>query len=126
MSNVWGTKYRLLVEQLEQWVDRFIAEEPVESVVLEEQTVRLLMGVVRLLEQHQVNKRGQCKFCGWTRWKWRSWRRRRRCRVFQILDFAMCQNLDVVWWELLAATGAEASLAEVREWVEEKAPDTEQ
>jgi hypothetical protein len=33
--------------------------------------VRLLAGVVMLLRQHRVNKRGQCNYCGWTWWTWR-------------------------------------------------------
>ncbi|MCA1606054.1 MAG: hypothetical protein LC775_11430, partial [Acidobacteria bacterium] len=82
-------------------------DEPSESVVVEEQTLRLLAAAVVLLGQHVVNKRGQCKFCGWTRWKWRFWRRRRKCTVFQAVDRAMTQGLDVVWWEVLNSVGRE-------------------
>ena len=117
MSNVWETRCRLLVEQLEQWVDWLSDTEPIEPAAVEELTVRLLVGNVKLLKQHAVNKRGQCKFCGWTRWRWRFWRRRRRCTVCQALDRAMNEGLDVVWWELFTATGRERSLGEVREWL---------
>ncbi len=36
----------------------------------------------------------------------------------------MREELDVVWWELFAATGREVSLEEVREWVDLRATDT--
>jgi len=77
--------------------------------LLEALTVQLLTPVVMLLQQHMVNNRGQCKFCGWTRWKWRFWRRRRRCTVFQALDLAMGHGLDVAWWQLFASVGNEVS-----------------
>lgn len=106
------------MEQLEQWVRGLSGEEPVEPVVVEEQLARLLMSTVRLLKHHEVNGRGQCRFCGWTRWKRRIWHRRPRCTVFQAVDRATSEGLDVVWWELFAACGREVGLGEVREWVE--------
>lgn len=72
--------------------------------------------VLMLLRQHHVNKRGQCRFCGWTTWKWRFWRGRRRCTVYATLDYAMGQNLDVVWWKVFGGLGREVSLADVRRW----------
>jgi hypothetical protein len=55
--------------------------------------VRLLTGVIMLLRQHQLNKRGQCKYCGW---RWRLWHRQPQCTVYRSVDFAMRQPLDVV------------------------------
>ncbi|MCA1670878.1 MAG: hypothetical protein LC799_01285 [Actinobacteria bacterium] len=91
-----------------------------QPIVLEELTVRLLTSVLMLLRQHAVNKRGQCKFCDWTRWSWRFWGRRRQCQVFQAMDFVMRQGLDVVWWELVGSLGREVGLEEVRVWVGER------
>ncbi|HSL07305.1 MAG TPA: hypothetical protein VK887_04910 [Pseudonocardiaceae bacterium] len=84
-------------------------------VVLEEWIVKLLATVLMLLRQHHVNKRGQCRFCGWTTWKWRFWRRR-RCTVYVALDYAMMQSLDVVWWKVFVELGREVSLEDVRRW----------
>lgn len=120
MSTVWKTKQRLLVEELEEWTDWLSGEEPREPAVVEEHVVRLLAAALVLLRQHTVNKRGQCRFCGWTQWKWRMWRRRRRCTVFQAVDQAMSQGLDVVWWELFDAAGQQLGLDEVRQWVGEE------
>jgi hypothetical protein len=101
VSNVWQTRYRLLLEQLEALASQLSGEEPITQPVLQDQTVRLLAGVVMLLRQHQVNKRGQCKYCGWTRRTWRLLRRRPQCTVYLALDFAMNQSLDLVWQRLL-------------------------
>src|SRR5918997_4243545 len=78
------------------------------------------MAVV-LLRQHQVNKRGQCQYCGWTRWQWRFWRGWRRRTVHEALDLGMGQSLDVVWWRLLETVGRQWSLAEARAWVARRA-----
>ncbi|MCA1674729.1 MAG: hypothetical protein LC799_21895, partial [Actinobacteria bacterium] len=75
--------------------------------------MRLLMAAVRLLRQHEVNKRGQCKFCGWTRWVMRFWRRRRQCTVYSALVFAVEQDLDAVWWQLSTDRGQKVTLAQV-------------
>jgi hypothetical protein len=72
---------RLLVAWFKQLADQLGNKENIPSEVLEEQMFRLTVGVVMLLRRHQVNKRGQCKYCGWTRWKWRLWRRRPQCTV---------------------------------------------
>lgn len=125
MSTVWGTKYRLLLEELEQLANWLSADKPREPRVVEIQTVRLLMGMVLLLRQHQVNKRGQCRFCrwpqgGWPQGGWSLWRRRPRCTVYRALDFAMGQPLDVVWWQLCAGTGRDTALTEVRRWLEQR------
>ncbi len=121
MSSVWKTRYRLTLEWLEELVELLSGEEPLEQAVVEEQTVRLLMGAVRLLREHEVNKRGQCRFCGWTRRRWPFWRRRRRCTVYSTIGFAVEQNLDTVWWQLFEDAGRRSSLREVREWLEGRA-----
>lgn len=101
MSAVWETRYRLLLEHLEELVDQLRSEEQIAPEALEEQVVRLLAGVAMLHRQHRVNKRGQCQYCGWTRWTWRLWRRRPQCTVYLSLDFVMKQPLKVVSRQLL-------------------------
>lgn len=123
MSNVWETRHRLFLEELQKLAEWLCDDEPRAPAVLEEQTARLLAMANTLLRQHQVNKRGQCQFCGWTRWKWRLWRRRRRCTVHQALELAMGQSADVVWWWVFESVGRKWNLAEVRAWVAEKAVD---
>lgn len=123
MSNIWETRSRLFLEELEKLAEWLSSDAPKTPAALEEQAVRLLAMVVILLRQHQVNKRGQCQYCGWTRWTWRLWRRWRRCTVHQALDLAMGQSLDVVWWRLLETVGQQWSLAEVRAWMAGRATD---
>lgn len=69
MSGVQELRYRLLFEQLEQWVEKLSDEKPVEPEVVEELAVRLLAMAVILLRQHAVNERGRCRFCGWLTWR---------------------------------------------------------
>ncbi len=125
MSSVWQTRHRLLLEWFEELVDWLGGEQPVAQAAVEEQAVRLLMGAVRLLRAHEVDTRGRCKFCGWTRW-WRFWRRRRRCAVYSALGFAAEQNLDTVWWQLFEDVGKKSSLEQVRKWLEDRAAQTDQ
>jgi hypothetical protein len=99
VSNVWETRYRLLLERLEQLADRLTTEQPITTADLEEQTVRLLAAVVMLLRQHKLNKRGQCRFCTAPR-RWQFWHRRPQCTVYRSLDFVMRQRLDAVWSRL--------------------------
>lgn len=120
MSSVWRTQHRLFVELFQQLAEWLSDDEPREPAVLEEQLARLLAMALVLLRQHHVNKRGQCPFCGWTRWKWRFWRRRRRCTVHQTVEFAMGQSLDVVWWRLFQSAGRTPNLPEVRTWMAER------
>jgi len=120
MSNVWTTRYRLLCEHCEELAKKLSGEQPITPEVLEELVVQLLAPALTLLRQHAMNKRGQCKFCGWTRWKWRFWRRRRPCTVFQALDLTMRRGPDIAWWQLFATIGNEVSLADVREWLSER------
>lgn len=117
---MWGIKYRLLLEQIERLANWLRADQSRELAVVEEHAVRLLLGVARLLRQHQVNNRGQCRFCEPTRRGRRLWHRRSRCTVYQALDFAMGQPLDVVWWQLCASTGRDVALVEVRKWLEKR------
>ena len=101
VSNVWETRHRLLLEQLEQLVDQLRSEEPFPAVTLKEQTVRLLTATVMLIRLHRVNKRGQCRYCSWRIKTWRLGRHRPQCTVYRALGFALGQRLDVVWWQLL-------------------------
>ncbi|MGH3603935.1 MAG: hypothetical protein ACRDQI_07890, partial [Pseudonocardiaceae bacterium] len=66
MSNVWETRYRLLLEQLEGLANQLNREKQNPPTPLEEQTLRLLTGAIAVLRQHRVDKRGQCNYCGWT------------------------------------------------------------
>ncbi len=123
MSNIWETRSRLFIEELEKLVEWLSSDAPKTPAALEEQTVRLLAMAVMLLRQHQVNKRGQCQYCGWTRWQWRLCRGGRRCTVHQALDLAMGQSLDVVWWRMFESVGRQWSLAEVRAWMARRAAE---
>ena len=114
VSSLWETRYRLVLQQLEELAERLGGTKPMAPEVLEEWTVRLLATVLMLLRQHHINKREQCRFCGWTRWKWRFWCR--RCTVHVAVDYAMRQSLDVVWWKVFAELGREVSLEDVRRW----------
>lgn len=117
MRNVWETRSRLFMEELEKLVEWLSGDAPRASAVLEEQTVRLLAMAVVLLRQHRVNLRGQCHVCDRPPWTLQFWRRRRRCTVHQALDLGMGQSLDVVWWRMFESAGRAWSLPEVRVWV---------
>jgi hypothetical protein len=101
VSTVWETRHRLLLERLETLARQLRQDEELAPATLEEQTVRLLAGVIMLLKQHRVNKRGQCNYCGWTHRTWRLWRRRPLCTVYSAFDFALSQPLDLLWRRLL-------------------------
>ena len=103
MSNVWQNRHRLMLERLEELADQLRNKQQVAPAALEEQTVRLLAGVVMALRRHRVNKQGQCRLCTTSR-RWRFWRRRSQCTVYRSLDFAMRQSLDAVWRQLLEDT----------------------
>jgi hypothetical protein len=97
VSNVWETRYRLLVETLENIVARLGDTAPgTSSLESNKQMVRVIVGVLTLLKQHRVNKRGQCRYCGWTQWYWRFFRTRPQCTVVRSLDFALRQPVEVV------------------------------
>jgi hypothetical protein len=99
VSNVWETRYRLVLEQLDELADQLRSKQQVAPAVLEEQTVRLLAGVLMLLRQHQLNKQGQCQFRA-TSLRWRFWHWRPQCAVYRTIDFVMRQPLDMVWRQL--------------------------
>ncbi len=101
MSNVWETRYRLLLEHLEELANQLRRDGTIASTALEEQTVRLLAGAVMLLRQHHVNQRGQCRFCTVSQRTWRFWHRRPQCTVYRALSFALDQHLNIVWRQLL-------------------------
>jgi hypothetical protein len=96
VSSVWETRYHLLIETLENTVERLRDEKAHTPAEPTEQTVRVVVGVLMLLRQHRVNKRGQCRYCGWTRWYWRVWRRQPQCTVFRSLDFVVRQPVELV------------------------------
>lgn len=116
VNNVWETRYRLIMERLEELAERLSSGEPIALSTLEEQTARLLTGVVMSLRQHNVNKRGQCRFCTAPHLTWRFWRRP-PCTVYRNLNFAMNQGLGEVWWQLFDNLGRQISLDETRKWV---------
>lgn len=101
MSNVWQTRHRLMLERLEELADQLRSMDPIAPAILEGQTVRLLAGAVMLLRQHELNRRGQCRYCRWTRRTWRLWHRRPQCTVYRALNFALGQRIDTLWWQLL-------------------------
>ena len=105
MSNVWETRNRLILEYLEKLADQLRSGEPIAPAELEEQLLRLLVGVLMLLRQHKVNKRGRCRICRWPRRTWRFWHRRPQCTVYRSLNFVMRQGLDRVRWQLLDSLG---------------------
>jgi hypothetical protein len=102
MNNVWQARCRALLEQLEALAHQLRIEQQIPPTALEEQTVRLVVGVIMVLRQHRVNKLGQCTYCAWTSRTWSLWHRRPQCTVYLSLDFAMSQPLDLVWGSLLA------------------------
>ena len=108
----------MLGQQVEQWVDELLDAQPPAAPV--EHTARLLCFTAVLLEQHRVDKRGRCRFCGWSRRGRRFWHRRPQCTVCRALAFAMAQALDVVWWQLFTSTNKKCSLVEVREWLTQR------
>lgn len=101
MSNVWQTRHRLILERLDELAAQLRMDEKIAPATLEEQTVRLLAGVVMLMRQHDVNKRGQCRFCAASHRALRFWHRRPQCAVLRALDFAISQRLDIVCCQLL-------------------------
>jgi len=120
MSNVWGMRYRLRGEELAQWVQWLSGAEPRQQAVLDERILQLLATLLILLRQHHVNRRGQCRFCRATRWKWRFWHRRRCCTVYRALDYSMGQSPDVLWWTLFQGSEWDMSLTDVREWIAQR------
>ncbi len=100
MSNVWQTRHRLILERLDELAGQLRSKEPLAPAVLEEQTVRLLVGVLMVLRQHHVNQRGQCRFCTMPKWTWRFWHRRPQCTVSRALDFVLTQRFDIVWRQM--------------------------
>lgn len=120
MSGAQEKCYLLLRDELEEVTDRLSGKKVVPPAVTEDQIVHLLAVVAILLRQHQVNKWGQCQFCGSSRWKWRFWSRRPSCTVYRTASFVMGQGLDKVWWRLFESLGKECSLVEVQEWLKDR------
>ena len=119
MNDFWETRHRRLTQQCEKLAHQLGGKEAPGQVLVEEHAVRLLTGVVMLLRQHKLNKRGQCRVCAAPGRIWWFWLRRPPCAVYRDLNFAMRQEIDAVWWQLLESTGRPASLDEVRKWIPE-------
>ena len=119
MNDFWDTRHRRLTHQCEKLANRLSGKEAPGQVLVEEQAVRLLTGVVLLLRRHKLNKRGRCRACAAPGRIWRFWLRRPPCTAYRDLNFAMSQGMDAVWWRLLESTGRPASLDEVRKWIPE-------
>ena len=86
MSTVWRSAAVYFWNGLRSSLTSLDENNQIVPPVLEERTARLLIGVVMLLRQHQVNKRGQCRYCSWTRRTWRLWHRGPQCMVYLGLD----------------------------------------
>lgn len=102
MNNVWQTRCRALLEQLEMLAHQLKEKQPIPPTALEEHTVRLLVGVIMVLRQHRMNKLGQCRYCAWTSQTWWLRSNRPQCTIYLSLDRAMSQPLDLVRGSLLA------------------------
>lgn len=124
VGSVQGAWYRLFREELDGLADQLSGKKSALPAITEDQIVQLLAVAAMLLRQHRVNKRGQCKFCGGLRWKWRLWSRRPPCTVYRTVTFVMGQGLDEVWCRLFESLGKERSLIEVREWMKGRTPVT--
>lgn len=94
MSSAWETQHRLWAEQLKSFVDGKHGSRELTA----EQTRRLMIAVYVVLRLHQVNRRGQCRYC-WrsTWWPWR----RKPCTVHVTFKVAMIQPIKIVraWLE---------------------------
>ncbi len=119
MNDFWETRHRRLTQQFEKLANQLSGKEALGQTLIEEQVVRLLTGVIMVLRQHKLNKRGQCVACAAPGRIWRFFLRRPPCAVYRDLNFAMSHGMDVVWWRLLESTGQPASLDEVRNWIPE-------
>lgn len=124
VSSVHQVRHRQLREELKELADQLSGEKVVSPVQTGNQIVQALALAAILLRQHQVNDRGQCKFCTWPRWKWKFWSRRPLCTVYRTAGFVMSQELDEVWWQLLDSLGKECDLVEIRGWIKEKKLDS--
>jgi hypothetical protein len=125
VSSAQKTWYRLFQEELDELADRLSGKKSESPVATEDQIVQLLAVAAILLRQHHVNKRGQCQFCRWAGCRWRPWSRRPPCTVYRTVSFVMSQGSEEVWWRLFESLGKDWSLVEVREWLEDRALDTQ-
>lgn len=83
--SVWQTRHRLLSEQLQYLLHGNPTEE-------DEEVVRVLIAAGVLLAQHQVDKRGRCRYCYDSTWP----RRRKPCTVHQTFAVALNQPIKMV------------------------------
>jgi hypothetical protein len=100
VNNVWEIRYRLLLEHFAELASQLRGEKTITPAELEEQVTRLLACAVMLLHQHRVNKRGQCRYCGWTTWIRRFSHRRPQCTVYRSLYYTTGQRIETVRQQL--------------------------
>ena len=94
MSSAWESQHRLWAEQLRNLLDGKHASRELTT----EQTRRLLIASYVVLQMHQVNKRGQCRYCwrrAWWPWRWKP------CTVYLTFKMAMTQPIKFMlgWME---------------------------
>ena len=89
MSSAQETQHRLWAEQLKVLLHGKHGSRELTA----EQTRRLMIAAYVVLQEHQVNKRGQCRYC-WrsTWWPWR----RKTCTVHLTFMVAMKQPIELV------------------------------
>ena len=94
MSTARQTQHRLWAEQLRSLLDGKHGSRELDT----EQTRRLVIAAYVVLQMHQINERGQCRYC-WrsTWWPWR----RHTCTVYLTFSVAMTQPIKLVrdWLE---------------------------
>jgi len=94
VSSVGQAQHRLWAEQLESLLSGRHGSRELTA----EQTRRSVIAAYVVLQLHQVNKRGQCRYC----WRSTRWPRRRKpCTVYLTFKVAMTQPLKIVlgWME---------------------------
>lgn len=124
VRSVHETRYRQLQAELKEFTDQLSGAKAVSPAKTRNQIVQALAVVAILLRQHQINKRGQCKFCARPRWRWRFWSRRPSCTVYRTASFVMNQELEEAWRQLFDSMGKECNLVQVRRWLNERTLDS--
>lgn len=89
MTSARETQHRLWAEQL----GSLLAGKHGSRELTTEQTRRLMIAAYVVLQEHQVDKRGQCRYC--RRSTWWPWRRK-TCTVHVTFKVAMQQPINIV------------------------------
>jgi hypothetical protein len=124
VSSVHETRYRQLQAELKEFTDQLSGTKEISPAKTKNQIIQTLTVVNLLLRQHQINKRGQCKFCSRPRWRWMFWSRRPPCTVYRTASFVMRQEPDETWRQLFDSIGKEYNLVQVRRWLHERTLDS--